>query len=129
MYRFASNPNQLNIDGIYKTNGGTTLKFNTYIHTNVLPHQYRVNGSVWFRHQDPNKEEPIIYITGEWLQAGPLLAYLRRGIWYFRGSHVNPGAEADFYFDEHEKKVKVEVRLFRHPQGEKQYTWRATKIR
>ncbi|RAP23462.1 hypothetical protein C2W64_03078 [Brevibacillus laterosporus] len=128
MYQFASNPNQLNIDGFYKTGGGDILKFETHIYTNVQPYQYRANGLAWFRHQNPKKESPTIIISGEWLQAGPLLAYLRHGIWYFKGSHVNPKAEADFYFDEHEKKVKVEVRLYRFPNSEEHYTWKGTKI-
>ncbi|MBG9786934.1 hypothetical protein [Brevibacillus laterosporus] len=128
MYQFASNPNQLNIDGFYKTNR-TILKFKTYIYTNVLPHQYRVNGSIWNRNQDPNKEDPLVYITGEWLQAGPLLAYLRHGNWYIKGSYVSPDAEADFHFDEHEKKVKVELRLYHPPGSPTPYnTYKGTKI-
>ncbi|TPG74018.1 hypothetical protein EEL32_25515 [Brevibacillus laterosporus] len=121
MYRFASNPNQLNIDGVYKSKVGTTLKFET--------HQNRIYGLMWPKNQNPTTDPPAITISGEWLHAGPLIAFLRRGIWHYSGQQVNPDAEADFYFDEHEKKVKVEVRLFVPHDSEKHSTWRATKIR
>ncbi|MFB0830930.1 hypothetical protein ACEU2D_15115 [Brevibacillus laterosporus] len=128
MYRFASNPKQLNINGIYKTEeGDKTLKFKAYLDTRISPPQYRVDGLVWFNPQAEG--EPTIYITGQWLQAGPLLAYLWKGTWNHSHSNVYASGVAGFYFDENDKKVKVNVRLYPHPQGVTQYKWRATKIR
>ncbi|QIC08192.1 hypothetical protein GOP56_22910 [Brevibacillus sp. 7WMA2] len=121
MYRFAPNPKQLNIDGVYRSKEGTTLKFET--------HQNVIYGSIWTKDQNPTTDPPGIIISGKWLRAGPLEAFLQNGTWHMSGTSLYLDGEADFYFDEHEKKVKVEVRLFVSHDPEKYSIWRGTKIR
>lgn len=122
MYRFAPNPNQLNIDGVYKSKKGSTQKINTI--------QNSIDGFIWLKNQDPTRDPPAIQYSGALFRGGALTALLRHGVWYYKGQRVNGDAEADFDFDEDEKKVKVVVRLYVPNDNRKIHSiWRATKIR